>query len=115
VHFTRTSSKSETALSPIAGQFQEREKAKLRELRSVVHPSFKHGRNFKIGNFSVVEEDVHVGNGVCVGHSCVLKRGTRCGDDVKIGDNVVIGALEMEEARRMENDKPLAEPRRTKR
>lgn len=52
---------------------------------SVIHPAFKKGGNFNIGNFSVIEEDVIVGKNVSVGHHSVL------GKDVVVGDNVKIG------------------------
>lgn len=51
----------------------------------VIHPSFKHGKNFKIGEFSVIEEAVTVGDNVSIGHNSVI------GKDVIIGDNVKIG------------------------
>ena len=58
----------------------------MTEATSIVHPSFKHGSNFKIGNFSVVEEDVEVGDNVSIGHFCMLKSGSRFGDNVTFAD-----------------------------
>jgi acetyltransferase-like isoleucine patch superfamily enzyme len=51
----------------------------------VIHPSFKCGENFKIGQFSVIEEAVIVGGDVSIGHHSVI------GKDVIIGSNVKIG------------------------
>lgn len=51
----------------------------------VVHHTFKHGKNFKISNFSIVEEAVVVGDNVTIGNHCVL------GKDVVVGNNVKIG------------------------
>ena len=52
---------------------------------SIIHPSFKHGKSFRIGCFSVIEEDVVVGDNVTVGHHSII------GKDVVIGNNVKIG------------------------
>jgi len=80
--------------------------------RSTIHPSFKHGKSFTIGQFSVVEENVKAGDDVSIGHSCVLKSGTRIGDDVKIGDNVVIGILSVEQARHALHNYSFSSPKK---
>jgi UDP-2-acetamido-3-amino-2,3-dideoxy-glucuronate N-acetyltransferase len=58
----------------------------MTERTSIMDSSFEHGKNFKIGNFSVIEEDVQVGDNVSIGHFCMLKSGTRFGDNVNFAD-----------------------------
>jgi len=53
---------------------------------SVVHPSFKHGRNLKMGEFCVIEEDVEVGDDVTLGHHVVLRSGTRFGNRIDFSE-----------------------------
>jgi len=53
---------------------------------NVINKSFKHGRNFKIGAFSVIESDVVVGDDVNIGHHCILKSGTRFGNNIDFAD-----------------------------
>lgn len=55
-------------------------------LYNVVHPTFKHGENFKIGSLCVIEEDVVVGDNVKIGHHCVLKSGTRFASNIDFAD-----------------------------
>lgn len=67
-----------------------------------VHHSFKHGKNFKIGYFCVIQKDVVVGDNVEIENFVLLKSGTRIGNDVfvdsyvrssgnnNIGNNVTI-------------------------
>jgi len=57
-------------------------------MRNVIHPSFQHGNNFKIGHFCIIEEDVIVGSDVQLGHNIVLKTGTRIMSNVNISDYV---------------------------
>jgi UDP-2-acetamido-3-amino-2,3-dideoxy-glucuronate N-acetyltransferase len=56
---------------------------------NVVHDSFKKGKNFKIGNFCVIEEDVVVGDNVTLGHHVMLKKGTRFENNVEFADYCV--------------------------
>ena len=65
---------------------------RLTETTSVIHPSFKHGKNFKMGNFLVVEQDVEVGDNVSIGHFATILCPTVIGDFVTIAPSVVIGA-----------------------
>ena len=53
---------------------------------NVIDKSFIHGRNFRIGAFSIIEADVVVGDDVKIGHHCVLKSGTRFGDNIDFAD-----------------------------
>ena len=69
---------------------------------NLIHPSFKHGKNFKIGDFCVIHEDVEVGDNVTIENYVLLKKGTKIGNDVfvdsyvrssgsnKIGNNVTL-------------------------
>ena len=53
-----------------------------------IHPSFKHGKNFKIGNFCTIEEGVEVGDNVHIEHYVLLKKGTKVGSNVLIDSYV---------------------------
>lgn len=67
-----------------------------------IHPSFKHGKNFKIGDFCIIHEDVEVGDNVTIENYVLLKKGTKIGSNVfvdsyvrssgsnKIGNNVTL-------------------------
>ena len=61
-----------------------------------IHPSFKHGKNLKMGYFNVIEEDVIVGDNVDIQNYVLLKKGTRIGNDCYVdsyfrssGDNEI--------------------------
>ena len=63
---------------------------------NVIHKSFKHGANCKIGNFCVIEEDCVVGDNVDIQNYVLLKKGTRIGNDCYVdsyfrssGDNEI--------------------------
>jgi len=53
-----------------------------------IHESFKFGKDFTIGKFCVIEDDVIVGNNVDIGHYVLLKKGTRIGNDTSIDSYV---------------------------
>ena len=53
---------------------------------SIIADDFKHGKNFKCGNFCVIEPDVIVGDNVKLGHHVVLKSGTRFGSNIDFAD-----------------------------
>ncbi len=69
---------------------------------NTIHPSFKHGKNFKIGHYNVIEEGVEVGDNVDIQHHTLLKKGTKIGNncyidsyvlssgDCQIGNNVIL-------------------------
>lgn len=71
-------------------------------MTNVIHTSFKHGKNFKIGDFCKIEEGVVVGDNVELQNYVLLKKGTVIGDncyvdsyfrssgDNKIGNNVTL-------------------------
>ena len=54
-------------------------------MRNVVDESFRHGQNFKIGSFCVIEADVEVGDNVSISNYVMLQKGTKIGNDVHIG------------------------------
>ena len=56
---------------------------------SVIHPSFKHGKNIRIGHFCVIEEDVKVGDNVVIGNYVLLKPFTFIGDNTFIDSYVL--------------------------
>ena len=65
-------------------------------MNNIIHESFKHGKNFKIGHFCVIEEDVIVGDDVRIDNYVLLKKGTRILNNVWIdsyvrssGDNLI--------------------------
>jgi len=64
--------------------------------QNVIHHSFKHGKNLKLGSFNVIEEDVIVGDNVDIQNYVLLKKGTRIGNDCYVdsyfrssGDNFI--------------------------
>lgn len=63
---------------------------------SVVHKSFKYGKNLKMGYFNVIKEDCKVGDNVDIQHHVLLKKDTKIGDGVYVdsyfrssGDNEI--------------------------
>ena len=71
-------------------------------MTNIIHPSFKYGKDLKMGHFCVIEEDVVVGDDVDIQNYVLLKKGTRIGNncyvdsyfrssgDNLIGDNVTL-------------------------
>ena len=57
-------------------------------MTNVIHSSFKHGENLKIGEFCVIEEGVEVGDNVTIENYVLLKKNTRIGNDVYIDSYV---------------------------
>jgi len=51
---------------------------------NAVHPTFKHGSNFKIGCWCVIEKNVIVGDDVTLENWVLLKEGTKIGNNVFI-------------------------------
>lgn len=54
---------------------------------NVIADDFKHGDNFQIGHFNVIEEGVVLGNNVKIGHNTIIHKG------VTLGDNTVVGSF----------------------
>jgi UDP-N-acetylglucosamine acyltransferase len=59
-----------------------------RNKMNIIHPSFKHGDNFQIGAFCIIEEGVRIGNDVKIDNYVLLKRGTIIEDDVWVDSYV---------------------------
>ena len=57
-------------------------------MTNVIHESFKHGKNFKIGHHCIIEENVEVGDNVEIQHFVLLKVGTKIGDNVFVDSYV---------------------------
>ena len=57
-------------------------------MSSKIHPSFKCGVNFKIGEFCIIEEGVIVGDNVTIENYVLLKTGTIVGNNVFIDSYV---------------------------
>ena len=60
----------------------------LRSIHSIAHKSFKHGENFKIGRFCIIEKDCEVGDNVELMDYVKLMPGTKIGDNCKLDDYV---------------------------
>jgi UDP-N-acetylglucosamine acyltransferase len=63
---------------------------------NIIHKSFKHGENLKIGAFCIIEEDVIIGDNVEIQNYVLLRKGTRIGNNCYIdsyvrssGDNII--------------------------
>ena len=55
---------------------------------SIIHPSLAYGKNFKVGNFCVIEKGVVIGDNVEIGNYVFLKEGTVIGSNVFIDSYV---------------------------
>ena len=55
---------------------------------NIIASDFKHGSDFSIQNFCIIEEGCVVGNNVKIGNYVYLKKGTIIGDDVFIDSYV---------------------------
>jgi len=60
-----------------------------------IHESFKHGKDFKIGYYNVIEEGVEVGDNVQICNFVLLKKGTKIGNNCYI-DSYVLSSGENE-------------------
>jgi UDP-2-acetamido-3-amino-2,3-dideoxy-glucuronate N-acetyltransferase len=58
---------------------------------NVIHPSARIGAGTTIGAFSVVGENVSIGERCVIGCGVVIHAGSRVGDEVRIDDHSVIG------------------------
>jgi acetyltransferase-like isoleucine patch superfamily enzyme len=56
---------------------------------TTIHPSFKYGKNLKLGNYNVIEEGVEVGDDVDIQHYALLKKGTKIGNNCLIDSYVL--------------------------
>lgn len=69
---------------------------------NIIHPNFKHGKNFKIGEFNHIHEDVVVGDDVqirsyvelrpqtIIGDGCYIDSGVKSSGQNKIGNGVIL-------------------------
>ncbi len=55
-------------------------------MNSIISGDLRHGRNFTHGRFCVIEPDVMVGDDVSLGNYVMLKSGTRIHDRVELAD-----------------------------
>lgn len=55
----------------------------------------KVGNNISVGRFTVVEDDVVLGDNCIIGNNVVIHRGTKIGNNVRIDDNTVVGKQPM--------------------
>ena len=58
-----------------------------------IHPEAKLGTNVTVGYYSVIEEDVIIGDGCEIGHNVTILKGSRIGKNCKIFPGAVIGAI----------------------
>ena len=58
----------------------------------------KLGKDVRVGEFSVIEDEVIIGNNCTIGHHVVIHRGTVIGNNVRIDDHTVIGKQPMRAA-----------------
>lgn len=58
---------------------------------NVVAADFKHGANFNIGSFVIIEEGCEVGDNVTIGNFTILHKGIKVGNDSLIGSYCEIG------------------------
>ncbi|MDX1740352.1 MAG: acyltransferase [Rhodothermales bacterium] len=63
-----------------------------------IHPTARLGRGTRIGHFSVVSADVHIGEDCIIGHHVVIHVGSHIGNNVRIDDHTVIGKQPMRAA-----------------
>jgi len=71
-------------------------------LNNEIASDFRHGKNFKIGHYCVIQEGCEVGDDVDIQHHVLLKKGTKIGSNVyvdsffrssgnnRIGNNVTL-------------------------
>lgn len=59
-----------------------------RENSNIIAPDFKHGKNFKIGDFCIIHEGCEVGDNVIIENFVLLKKGTKIGDNVFVDSYV---------------------------
>ncbi len=57
-------------------------------MNNIIHESFKHGKNFKIGHFCIIKEDCEVGDDVTIKDYVRLAKGTKIGNNCMIDSYV---------------------------
>jgi UDP-N-acetylglucosamine acyltransferase len=58
-----------------------------------IHPNAKLGEGVSVGHFSVIEDDVIIGDGTEIGHNVTILKGSRLGKNCKVFPGAVIGAI----------------------
>lgn len=58
---------------------------------NIIAEDFKHGENFQIGHFCVIEPDVIVGDNFNIGSNVIIKSGCRIGNNVTMKDTCGLG------------------------
>ena len=58
------------------------------ETMNIIHPTFEHGKNFEIGNFCTIEEDVVIGDNVKIENYVLLRKGTIIGHNTFVDSYV---------------------------
>ena len=58
---------------------------------NLIANDFKFGKNFKIGNFCIIEEGCEVGDNVVIENFTHIKKGLKLGDNCYIGNYCEIG------------------------
>jgi UDP-2-acetamido-3-amino-2,3-dideoxy-glucuronate N-acetyltransferase len=75
-----------------------------------IDTTVKTGKNFSIGNFSVIEKNAVIGDDCTIGHNVVIHEGTKIGNSVRIDDNTVIGKQPMRSKRSIFKSPKTYEP-----
>jgi len=70
----------------------------------------KLGKDVRVGEFSVIEDDVVIGDNCTIGHHVVIHRGSVIGNNVRIDDHAVIGKQPMRAANSIFKDKSEKPP-----
>lgn len=64
-------------------------------MNNYISEKAKLGNNVTVGRFTVIEEDVLIGDNCLIGHNVVIHKGTEISNNVRIDDNTVIGKQPM--------------------
>lgn len=59
----------------------------------MIHPNAKIGTGVSVGGFTVIEEDVVIGDGCEIGHNVTILKGSRLGKNCRVFPGAVIGAI----------------------
>ena len=60
---------------------------------NMVHPNAKIGKEVTIGYYTVIEDDVVIGDGCEIGHNVTILAGSRLGKNCRVFPGAVIGAI----------------------
>jgi UDP-2-acetamido-3-amino-2,3-dideoxy-glucuronate N-acetyltransferase len=55
---------------------------------NVISKNFKHGENFVIGSFCIIEDDVVFGDNVTLGNFCIVRKNTVVGSNTVLMNNI---------------------------